>query len=172
MTHILIGLQLVPTINGYKRLVGGEAFWAPNAATYGYDSRAASIRIISPPSAPPNATRLEIRIPGADMNPYFTLSAIFLLGLRGIEKRIQPGPPIAHFTPKDRDEGKVKKLSTSLEAATAAMMKPESIAREEDVFGNDFVEHFGGTRQHEVGVWNAAVTNWEGMIFRQSLCNR
>ncbi|KAJ2924002.1 hypothetical protein H1R20_g13091, partial [Candolleomyces eurysporus] len=44
---------LVPTINGYKRLVGGEAFWAPNAVTYGYDSRAASIRIISPPSCPP-----------------------------------------------------------------------------------------------------------------------
>ncbi|KAG6831974.1 hypothetical protein H0H93_013623, partial [Arthromyces matolae] len=51
--------MLVPTINGYKRLVGGEAFWAPNSVTYGYDSRAASIRIISPPSVPPSATRLE-----------------------------------------------------------------------------------------------------------------
>lgn len=96
------------------------------------------------------------------MNPYFTLSAIFLLGLRGIEKKISPGPPISHFSPKDRDEGKVKKLSTSLEAATIAMMKPDSIAREAEVFGDDFVEHFGGTRQHEVKLWNEAVTNWEG----------
>jgi len=99
----------VPTINGYKRLIGGEAFWAPNAVTYGYDSRAASIRIISPPSCPPAATRLEIRIPGADMNPYFALSAILLLGMRGINKKIPlPGPPISHFTPEDRSNGKVR----------------------------------------------------------------
>ena len=41
------------------------------------------------------------------------------------------------------------------------MMRPDSIAREEAVFGNDFVEHYGGTREHEVKLWNEAVTNWE-----------
>ena len=98
----------MPTINGYKRLVGGEAFWAPNAVTYGYDSRAASIRIISPPSVPPEATRLEVRVPGADMNPYFALSAIFALGMRGIDKKLTlPCPPISQMTPEDRSTGKV-----------------------------------------------------------------
>ncbi|KAF8643907.1 hypothetical protein AX16_008923 [Volvariella volvacea WC 439] len=154
--------MLVPTINGYKRLVGGEAFWAPNSVTYGYDSRAASIRIISPPSVPPAATRLEIRVPGADMNPHFALSAIFLLGLRGIEKKLAlPGPPISQLTLEDRANRKVKMLPASLEAATERMMRPDSIAREERVFGNIFVEHFGGTRRHEVKLWNEAVTNWE-----------
>ncbi len=101
--------QLVPTINGYKRLVGGEAFWAPNAATYGYDSRQASIRIISPPSIAPEATRFEIRVPGADMNPYFALGAIFLLGIRGIKKQIElKEPPISHLTPEDRRQNKVR----------------------------------------------------------------
>ncbi|RDB22260.1 Type-1 glutamine synthetase 2 [Hypsizygus marmoreus] len=155
--------MVVPTINGYKRLVGGEAFWAPNAATYGYDSRAASIRIISPPSVPPASTRLEVRVPGADMNPYFTMSAIFLLGLRGIEKKLAlPCPPIGMLTAEDRVNGKVKMLPTSLEAATERMMRPDSIAREDPLmFGNDFVDHFGGTRLHEVRLWNQAVTNWE-----------
>jgi glutamine synthetase len=98
----------VPTINGYKRLVGGEAFWAPNAVTYGYDSRAASIRIISPPSVPPAATRFEIRVSGADMNPYFALASIFLLGLRGIEKKLKLSiPPISLLTPDDKKSGKV-----------------------------------------------------------------
>lgn len=98
----------MPTINGYKRLVGGEAFWAPNAVTYGYDSRAASVRVISPPSVPPSATRLEIRVPGADMNPYFALSAIFALGFRGIEKKLKlPGPPISQLSPEDKKTGKV-----------------------------------------------------------------
>ena len=53
-------------------------------------------------------------------------------------------------------------LPVSLESATERMMRPNSIAREESVFGNDFVDHYGGTRQHEVRVWNEAVTNWEG----------
>jgi len=154
--------MLVPTINGYKRLVGGEAFWAPNAVTYGYDSRAASIRILSPPSVPPAATRLEIRVPGADMNPYFALSAVFLLGLRGIEKKMKlSSPPISHFTPEDMKSGKVKMLPRSLETAAERMMRPESIAREPNMFGAVFVEHYGGTREHEVKLWNEAVTNWE-----------
>lgn len=153
---------LVPTINGYKRLVGGEAFWAPNAITYGYDSRAASIRIISPPSVPPSATRLEVRVPGADMNAYYALSAVFLLGLRGIEKKLKlETPPISHFSPEDRNSGKVKMLPLSLESATARMMKLDSIAREKGMLGDVFVEHFGGTREHEVKLWNEAVTNWE-----------
>ena len=156
-------MKLVPTINGYKRLVGGEAFWAPNAVTYGYDSRAASVRIISPPSVPPSATRMEIRVPGADMNPYFAMSAIFALGLRGIEKKMKlPCPPITKMSPEDKKSGKVQMLPRSLEIATERMMRPESVAREAAVFGNDFVDHFGGTRRHEVNLWNEAVTNWEG----------
>ncbi|KAF9500507.1 glutamine synthetase/guanido kinase [Pleurotus eryngii] len=152
--------MLVPTINGYKRLVGGEAFWAPNAITYGYDSRAASVRIISPPSAPPSATRFEVRVPGADMNPYFALSAIFALGLRGIEKKLPLTiPPMSQLTPEDKELGQIKLLPTSLETATERFMGLGSTARE--VFEPDFVDHYGGTREHEVKLWNEAVTDWE-----------
>lgn len=35
-----------------------------------------------------------------------------------------------------------------------------STARE--VFEPDFVDHYGGTREHEVKLWNEAVTDWEG----------
>jgi glutamine synthetase len=45
------------------------------------------------------------------------------------------------------------------------MMRPDSIAREPEVFGNDFVDHYGGTREHEVKLWNQAVTNWERKLF-------
>ncbi|EIW84954.1 glutamine synthetase guanido kinase [Coniophora puteana RWD-64-598 SS2] len=152
--------MLVPTINGYKRLSGGEAFWAPNAVTYGYDSRAASVRIISPPSVPPAATRFEIRVPGADMNPYFALGVTFLLGLRGMEKQLKLSiPPISAYQSNPALRDQVTMLPPSLKAATERMMHPNSVARE--VLGNEFVEHFGGTRQHEVKLWNQAVTSWE-----------
>ncbi|KAG6335844.1 hypothetical protein ID866_3234 [Astraeus odoratus] len=157
--------MFVPTINGYKRLVGGEAFWAPNAVTYGYDSRGASVRIISAPSVSPAATRFEVRVPGADINPYFVLSAIFKLGLRGISKDMKlTTPPISTYIQDPSRKAEVVMLPTSLEEATARMMRPGSVARE--VFGDEFVDHFGGTREHEVKLWNAAVTNWEDEVER------
>ncbi len=147
--------------------------------SYGYDSRAASVRVISPPSVPPAATRFEIRVTGADVNPFFALSAIFGLGMRGIEKKLKlPVAPISHFSLEDKRAGKVRvpppnlsgynqrdgrkitMLPQSLEAATERMVRPDSIARE--VFGNEFVDHFGGTREHEIKLWSEAVTSWEG----------
>jgi hypothetical protein len=94
----------------------------------------------------------------AGRNPYFAISAIFLLGLRGIAKQIPLTTlPISHL---GDDRSKAVKLSTSLEDATMKMMRPGSVARE--VLGDAFVDHYGGTREHEVKLWNEAVTNWEG----------
>ena len=77
--------------------------------TYGYDSRIASVRVISPPSVPPAATRFEIRVTGADVNPFFALSAIFGLGMRGIERKLAlPVPPVSHFSLDDKKAGKVR----------------------------------------------------------------
>jgi glutamine synthetase len=42
------------------------------------------------------------------MNPFFALSAIFSLGLRGIEKQLKlTVPPISLMTPEDKKTGKV-----------------------------------------------------------------
>lgn len=57
---------LVPTVNGYKRLV--ESYWAPTSVSYAYESRLASVRIISPPMGDTKSTRLEVRVPGADVS--------------------------------------------------------------------------------------------------------
>ncbi|KAJ9118007.1 hypothetical protein QFC24_006279 [Naganishia onofrii] len=148
---------LCPNINSYKRLVGGEAFWAPNLASYGYDSRSASIRILGPPDAPSYATRFEVRVPGADMHPMLAFSAIFRLGLRGIEKKLElPYGPIGAPGVTKED---IPKLPTSLEAATERFLAKDSVARE--LFGDLMVDHFGGTRAHEVQLWKQAVTSWE-----------
>jgi len=48
-----------------------QAMWAPDTASYGYDSRAASIRILSAPGVPLPATRFEVRVPGADVSLSF-----------------------------------------------------------------------------------------------------
>ena len=38
-------------------------------------------------------------------------------------------------------------------------MRKSSIARE--LFGDDFVDHFGGTREHELREFEEAITDWE-----------
>ncbi|TVY56487.1 Type-1 glutamine synthetase 2 [Lachnellula cervina] len=165
--HFLAGLLeglpdimplLAPTVNSYKRLV--ENFWAPVTVSWGLEHRAASIRLIAPPTSKPGATRFEVRVPGADANPYFVLSAILALGWRGVEKKLEiKQPPLG----KGQDVGGKAdpgvRLAKSLKEATERFMRPESVARE--VFGDEFVEHYGGTREHEIRLWDEAVTDWE-----------
>jgi hypothetical protein len=95
------------------------------------------------------------------MNPHFAFSAIFALGLRGIANKTKlPYGPIGSAG-VTRDT--LIKLPTSLESATAQFKRKESLARE--VMGDYFVDHFAGTREHELEVFRRAVTDWEGGSF-------
>ncbi|OCL08817.1 glutamine synthetase/guanido kinase [Glonium stellatum] len=149
---------VAPNVNSYKRLV--ENFWAPVTVSWGLEHRAASIRLISPPTSSPKATRFEVRVPGADANPHFVLAAILALGWRGIEKKMEISiPPLGKGEDVGGATDKGERLAKSLKEATERFMRKESVARE--VFGDEFVDHFGGTRQHEIRLWDEAVTDWE-----------
>ncbi|KAF2404356.1 glutamine synthetase-like protein [Trichodelitschia bisporula] len=149
---------VAPTINSYKRLV--ENFWAPVTVSWGLEHRAASIRLITPPSASPKATRLEVRVPGADANAHMVLAAILALGWRGVEKKLEISvPPLGKGEDVGGESDQGIRLAKSLKEANVRFMAKDSVARE--VFGDEFVEHFGGTREHEVRLWDEAVTDWE-----------
>ncbi|KAM3419165.1 hypothetical protein BST61_g5109 [Cercospora zeina] len=149
---------VAPTVNSYKRLV--ENFWAPVTVSWGLEHRAASVRLIAPPTCPPKGTRLEIRVPGADTNAYLVLAAILALGWRGVEKKLEiPVPPLGKGQDVGGEADKGQRLAKSLKDATATFARNESIARE--VFGDEFVDHYAGTREHEVRLWDEAVTDWE-----------
>lgn len=144
--------MFAPTINSYKRLV--ENYWAPVHVSWGLEDRLSSIRLIAPPVSSPNATRFEVRIPGADLHPHFALSAILAAGLRGIEKKSMiPVPPTS--VRKDKPEN----LPNSLGMAVQNFRRNGSVAYE--LFDKDFVEFFAATREHELRVWREAVTDWE-----------
>ena len=164
--HFLAGLLtglpdimplFAPTVNSYKRLV--ENFWAPVTVSWGLEHRAASIRVIAPPTADPSATRFEVRVPGADANPYLALAAILACGWRGVDRKLKvPIPPLGKGEEVGSEADKGQRLAKSLKEATERFMADDSVAR--DVFGDEFVEHFGGTREHEVRLWDEAVTDW------------
>lgn len=150
---------LIPTINGYKRLV--EGFWAATRIGWGFDSRLASVRIIAPPNCDSGATRLEIRVPGADMNPHYALAAILAAGFYGIQNHLslKDFPPTSATVQSDVNLSQWQALPTTLLEATQNFMKADSKARK--ILGNEFVDHFGRTRENEWKQYTRAVTNWE-----------
>lgn len=142
-----------PNINSYKRLV--ENFWAPVTVSWGLEDRASSIRFIAPPTCKPSATRFEIRIPGADIHPHYALTAIFRAGLRGIEREMKVGfPPLSKLC---QDQQPVK-LPNTLEKAVERFQAQDSVARQ--IMGNEFVDFYTVSRQHELALWREAVTDW------------
>jgi glutamine synthetase len=86
----LTGLAAIfcPTVNSYKRTVPGA--WAPVNATWGVDNRTTAVRAIP---GSPKSTRVELRLTGADINPYLAMAASLAAGLDGIERKLELPPP-------------------------------------------------------------------------------
>jgi len=50
-----------------------ENAWAPIVATWGLENRTAAIRVIN---MSPKSTRVEVRVGGADINPYLCIGSL------------------------------------------------------------------------------------------------
>jgi len=140
-----------PTVNSYKRLVDG--FWSPTKPTWGVDNRTTAFRVI-PGSE--KSTRIEVRIGGADINPYLAVAAAVASGLYGIQQDLKlTDAPIAGSA---YQESTIPRLPRTLAEATDRLAESK-IARA--LFGEGFVDHFVRTRRWEWSQFADAVTNWE-----------
>ena len=140
-----------PTINSYKRLVEGA--WAPTTLTWGIDNRTTALRTLTGSS---NAARLETRVVGSDANPYLAMAACLASGLYGIKKKLKLKiPPTTGSGYADIKNGT---LPRNLWEAAQAM---KSSALPVELFGEEFVNHFTGTREWEWRQYSKAVTDWE-----------
>ncbi|MEX2263292.1 MAG: glutamine synthetase family protein [Bryobacteraceae bacterium] len=137
-----------PTVNSWKRTVPGA--WAPVNATWGIDNRTTAVRAI-PGSA--KSTRVELRLTGADINPYIAMAASLAAGLDGVERQLEPPSPAVNAycsdgVPLPRDLGEATGLLRGSEVARRWL-------------GGEFVEHFAATREWEMRRYERAVTDWE-----------
>lgn len=154
---------MAPNINSYKRL--DIRYWAPVIVGWGFDNRLAAVRVIISKEDPAN-NRIEVRIPGADMNPYYALAAILAAGMYGLENDLTLDPPLdsAALLSGDnlvtvlREKG-YHPLPTTLFEATTRMTAVDSLAWK--LFPAGLIEHFGMTRMHEIKTFETHVTEWE-----------
>ncbi|MBK5291222.1 MAG: glutamine synthetase [Acidobacteriia bacterium] len=166
MQHYIAGLVkylpellvlFAPTINSYKRLVPGT--WAPVNASWGMDNRTAAVRAI-PGRA--KSARIEMRMSGADNNPYLGMAACLAAGLDGIDNQLDLPEPVTNaYAP-----GNAAPLPGNLTEATARFRSSEMARR---WFGDAFVDHYAATRDWEVRQHHKAVTDWELSRYFESI---
>lgn len=140
-----------PTVNSYKRL--REGAWAPITSSWGLDNRTTAIRVIN---GQEKSTRLEMRVPGSDSNPYLAMAASLASGLYGIQNNLKLTMPRTtgnEYAQKDHE-----RLPLNLLDATRKMKDSEIANR---LFGEDFVAHFAATREWEWREFAKSVTDWE-----------
>jgi glutamine synthetase len=137
-----------PNVNSYKRFAS-ESF-APTAVAWGRDNRTCSLRVVG--HGP--STRMELRLAGADVNPYLSLAALIAAGVRGMDDELELEAPVegnAYASGKPR-------VPTTLRDA-AELFEASALARE--AFGPEVVEHYLNNARVELAAFDSAVTDWE-----------
>lgn len=80
---------LAPNANSFRRY--GLGSYAPLSPAWGINNRTTGLRI--PPEGE-GQRRIEHRFAGADAHPHLVVAAALAGALHGIEKRLEPGPPV------------------------------------------------------------------------------
>lgn len=126
-----------PTVNSYRRLAPGN--WAPRTATWGIGNYTCGLRAVPAHASTP--VRLELRLPGADANPWLAAALAVGGAVHGLEQRLDPPPPVAGPA-REVPPGVPRTLLEAAERLAAS-----DLAR--DLAGEEFVSHYAATRAEE-----------------------
>ena len=138
------------TVNAYRRFAPGS--WAPKTMSWAPGAYAAAVRTAA---ETPAMTRLELRLPGSDMNPWLVVAAMLASGLDGVERKLPLNAlPIASGGPDEIPPG-VDRLPRDLGEA-ASRLKASRRARV--LFGDAFVDHYAAVCEAEDAALRRAVS--------------
>lgn len=129
------------TVNAYRRLAPGS--WAPKTVSWAPYNYAAAVRTAAETE---EMTRLELRLPGSDLNPHLALAAMLGAGLDGLERKLElTSAPIASGGPNEIPEG-VERLPVDLLEATKRF---RASAKARARHGDQFVDHYAALCEAE-----------------------
>ena len=147
-------------VNSYKRLVPG--YEAPVYQSWARRNRADLVRVPEYKPGKEKATRIEFRSPDPACNPYLAFSVMLAAGLEGIEKGLEPPPPVEEnvyeMTEEERRERGIGTLPASLLEAILLAEKSEIVRKAlgEHVF-NAFIQN----KKIEWDQYRTQVTDYE-----------
>ena len=149
-----------PTVNSYKRLIRRGAMsgstWAPVFISYGRNNRTHLLRV------PTKSPRVESRAVDASVNAYLGAALVLAAGLDGIDRDLDPGPPIDRDMYVQSDEQiaelGVGLLPRTLSEATDAF---EADPLTQEVFGPDLHAACIEFKRSEWEDFHNTVSQWE-----------
>ncbi len=146
-----------PLVNSYKRLVPG--YEAPTNIAWSEKNRSPLVRV---PAARGRSTRIELRMPDSACNPYLALAAMLRSGLDGIDKKIDPGPPVNKnifaMSHRERRHLRIDELPGNLNEALDELEKDDLVR---DLLGEHLFEHYVAAKRAEWLDYIKHVSPWE-----------
>jgi glutamine synthetase len=146
-----------PIVNSYKRLVPG--YEAPTNIAWSERNRSPLCRI---PASRGVGTRVELRMPDPSCNPYLAFAVMLAAGLDGVDKDLDPGPPVEQnvykMTDEERKKYRVEALPGNLEEAIAALQADEVVR---EALPSHVYEQFVAAKKAEWQEYIAHVSEWE-----------
>jgi glutamine synthetase len=147
-------------VNSYKRLVPG--YEAPVYLSWARRNRSDLIRVPEYRPGREKATRIEFRSPDPACNPYLAFSVMLAAGLDGIEKGLEPPPPVEEnvyeMTEQQRQERGINTLPASLLEAILLAEKSQLVR---EALGDHVFEAFIQNKKIEWNNYRAQVTEYE-----------
>jgi glutamine synthetase len=147
-------------VNSYKRLVPG--YEAPVYLSWARRNRSDLIRVPEYRPGREKATRIEFRSPDPACNPYLAFSVMLAAGLEGIDKGLEPPPPVEEnvyeMTVEERQKRGITTLPASLLEAIQLTEKSEVVRK---ALGEHVFEAFIQNKKIEWENYRAQVTEYE-----------
>ena len=150
-------LFLAPMMNSYRRLVASSH--APVNICWGEDNRTAAIRV---PASAPQARRLEMRVAGADANPYFLLAWLSGAMHHGMSDQMAPVPPVVGNAYEQSFEQLASTMAEALALAGASALLSSLI-------GADILRYYLATKTQDYDRFSAHIPPLEFSILSEQL---
>jgi len=138
-----------PCANSYRRFQPGSM--APTNLSWGWDNRGCAIRALDRGEG----IHFEFKFPGADMNPYFSFSALLIAGLEGMRLGLTPPAATQGNAYLSSDAPSVP---ADLTEAVLAFESSELARRE---LTAEVHAHLVGLARAELDASRRAVTDWD-----------
>ena len=153
-----------PIANSYKRLIPGS--WAPAHVSWAVGNRAVLVRV----PGLRGRQHLELRSPDNAANPFILLTAVLAAGLDGIERQLEPPPPvqgdIGHLPVEELRAQGVQLLPRSLSGALQAFEKDPVLT---GALGPTITGGFLRVKRAEMRAYEAEVHPWERRTYLETI---
>ncbi|MBU3994481.1 MAG: glutamine synthetase family protein [Actinobacteria bacterium] len=139
-----------PSINSYRRTATDDTF--DFGRSWGRNNRYVTNRVVG---HSPFTTRFEFRLPGADTNPYLTLTGLLASARDGMGRLLDPP---AKTTGVPENVNRDASVPTTIIEAGRAMGASDFVR---ELVGTDSQDLFVAFAEHEWSKFQSAVTDWE-----------